>query len=702
MPNRLAQSNSPYLLQHKDNPVDWYPWGPEALSRAKTENKPIFLSIGYAACHWCHVMAHESFEDPATAAYMNEHFVTIKVDREERPDIDGIYMEAVVSLTGSGGWPMSVFLTPDGEPFLGGTYFPPSPRHGLPSFKQLLEHVERLWREERGKVLEAGKALQDQIKTSNVQSPMSEGTLDKKNLDNAVMALAQAYDWQDGGWGRAPKFPQPMTIDFLLARATQDDKLALDMAKHALAAMARGGMYDVLGGGFSRYSVDDIWLVPHFEKMLYDNAQLARAYLHGYLVTKDEKFREVSERTLDFVHRELRNEGGGFLSSLDADSEGEEGKFYVWSLEEVEKEIREPEIRDLFVAAFGVTQEGNFGGKNILQRTKSDDELASQFDLEPSTLNERLEAARATLLSARTRRIRPGTDDKVLTSWNALMLIAFAEAGRYLKRPDYIEIARRNADFLLGDLHPGDRLLRSWRAGRAEHNAYLEDYAALILGLLALYQSDPEPRWYAEAEKLAAEMLEHFSDPAGGFFDTRDDHEELITRPKDLQDNATPSGNALASTALLQLAAFSGNGDWLDLAEGMLASIQATAARYPTSFAQWLCAGSLATARGREIAVISRSGDKYTSGQGGQLTPGTSELLDVLWAEWRPFDVVAVGSEPPAPGSPELLADRPLKDDKATAYVCRNFVCQLPVNDAKELALQLVQRMGHDEALDHQ
>ena len=685
MPNRLVVSNSPYLLQHKDNSVDWYPWGPEALTRAKAEDKPIFLSIGYAACHWCHVMAHESFEDAETAAYMNEHFVNIKVDREERPDLDGIYLEAVVAMTGSGGWPMSVFLTPEGQPFLGGTYFPPTPRHGLPSFRQVLEHVEKLWREEREKVKQAGQGYQEQLRhssfpTSQPSNPSlrSGQAINPETLNHAVMALAQAYDWQRGGWGQAPKFPQPMAIDFLLGRATQGDKLALDMARHALKAMARGGMYDVISGGFARYSVDDSWLIPHFEKMLYDNAQLARAYLHGYLVTKDESFREVCERTLDFVKRELRNKQGGFLSSLDADSEGEEGKFYLWELDEIEREIGDSEIRELFIAAYGVTKEGNFEGKNVLQRKITDDELAKQFNFKPSTLNQKLSSARAALFAARSRRVRPGTDDKVLTYWNALMLIAFAEAGRYLRRPDYTEIAKQNAEFQLSQLHPGDRLLRSCRAGRAEHNAYLEDYTALILGLLALYQSDPDMRWHTEAERLALEILKHFRDSSGRFFDTRDDHEELITRPKDLQDNSTPSGSALTATALLQLAAYSGKREWQETAESMLANIQETAARYPTSFAQWLCATSFALANGKEIAIV-----------GDLQGKDTSALTDIVWNEWRPFDAVAVSGYPPPSGSPALLADRPLKNRKATAYVCRNFACQLPVNNPKDLQEQL-------------
>jgi len=678
MPNRLATSNSPYLLQHQDNPVDWYPWGPEALERAKAEDKPIFLSIGYAACHWCHVMAHESFEDEATAAYMNEHFINIKVDREERPDIDGIYMTAVVAMTGSGGWPMSVFVTPDGQPFLGGTYFPPVARYNMPSFMDALQHVRRLWTEERDKVLENGRVITQHLQAHSTPQAAGE-SLQPEALSQAVMTLAQAYDWRHGGWGQAPKFPQPMTIDFLLGRATQSDQLALDMARHALQSMALGGMYDVVGGGFARYSVDDHWRVPHFEKMLYDNAQLARVYLHGYLVSKDETLRQVCEETLDFVVRELRHEDGGFYSSLDADCEGEEGKFYVWSLAEIQAHLEKP-AADLVIAAYGVSEAGNFEGHNVLQRVKDDAALAAQFGLEKAAaVRQQLAAAHASLLAARSKRTRPGTDDKVLTAWNGLMLIAFAEAARYLQRPDYLQIAQANADFLLRELHDGNRLLRSWRAGRnrvaqATHNAYLEDYAALTLGLLALYQSDGDVRWYAAAGKLANEFTQHFADPAGGFFDTRDDHEALITRPKDMQDNATPSGGGLAALALLQLHAFTGNSDWHAAASSMLASIAGAAVRYPTAFAQWLYAGSWLLAGGREVAIVGE---------------GTDALVETLWSTWRPFDVAAVSPHPPAAGSPPLLAERPLKDGLATAYVCRNFACQLPVNTAEELANQL-------------
>ncbi|NUM49280.1 MAG: thioredoxin domain-containing protein, partial [Anaerolineales bacterium] len=429
MPNRLAHENSPYLLQHQHNPVDWYPWGSEALERAKREDKPIFLSIGYAACHWCHVMEHESFIDPRTAALMNEHFINIKVDREERPDLDGIYMQAVVAMTGSGGWPMSVFLTPDGVPFYGGTYFPPARRYNMPAFTEVLAAIANTWENDRARALRSGEQLKTHLQQEMRPLPTAVA-LSPETAQQAAMGLAQSYDWKNGGWGQAPKFPQPMTIDFLLNRATRGDKFALEIATHALDAMAKGGMYDVVGGGFARYSVDDRWLVPHFEKMLYDNAQLARVYLHAYLITKNAFYRRIVEETLDFVIRELTHPDGGIYSSLDADSEGEEGKFYIWTLEEIRDVLREE--ADFFIAAYHVTEGGNFEGHTVLQRALSDEELAEQFALPVEKVTPRLQAAHARLLKRRAGRIRPGTDDKVLTAWNGLMLLAFAEAGRYL------------------------------------------------------------------------------------------------------------------------------------------------------------------------------------------------------------------------------------------------------------------------------
>ncbi len=589
MANRLVDENSPYLLQHADNPVDWMPWGEEALNRAKAENKPIFLSIGYAACHWCHVMAHESFEDLDIAQILNEHFISIKVDREERPDLDNIYMNAVVAMTGQGGWPLSVFLTPDSTPFFGGTYFPPKRRYNLPSFQEVLISVNNAWQNDRDKIESSGNQIIAHLSNSANLAAMG-AEVDQKATEKAALALAQAYDWKNGGWGNAPKFPQPMVIEFLLRLASKGDKFALDIATHALEAMAKGGMYDLIGGGFARYSTDDQWLVPHFEKMLYDNAQLALVYLYVYKLTGKQNFRDVVEATLDFLIREMMHPMGGFYSSLDADSEGIEGKYYVWRKEQITEIIQDKGELELALAAYGITELGNFEGNNILYRHLSAEELAERYQLPIQEVNERLSKVRAKLMRARELRVRPGTDDKILTAWNGLALVAFSEAGRYLGVDRYTKVAMRNADFILTHLYVSDRLLRSWRNGKARQNAFLEDYAALALGLISLYQSDPNIRWYQAAVKLVEEIMQFFKDPQGGFFDTHSEHEKLPYRPKDIQDNATPSGNALAATALLQLAAYTGRYDWHVSAEALLGKVQVAATRYPTLFGKWLCA----------------------------------------------------------------------------------------------------------------
>lgn len=690
--NHLASENSPYLLQHAGNPVDWYPWGPEALEKARAEDKPIFLSIGYAACHWCHVMAHESFEDPQTAGLMNQFFVNIKVDREERPDLDGIYMDAVVAMTGQGGWPMSVFLTPDGRPFFGGTYFPPVRRYRMPSFQEVLATVARLWKEDRAQLLGSANEIITHLQQGRQSLPAGPA-LDPRLLDQAAFRLAQAYDWQHGGWGPAPRFPQPMAIEFLLRRAARGDQLALDVAIHCLERMALGGMYDVVGGGFARYSTDDDWLVPHFEKMLYDNAQLARVYLWAHLLTGRGDFRRVCEETLDFMARELRHPDGGFYSSLDADSEGEEGKFYLWSAGELkailaaagqEAPAALPVVDwvDFFFTAYGVTPTGNFEGRSILQRQQDDASLGQRFGLSPGQVVELLDYMHQALLRQRAARVRPATDDKVLTAWNGLALTAFAEAARYLHRPDYLDLARRNADFLLTALQVEGRLLRSWRAGNAGCSAYLEDYASLGLGLLALYQSDPDARWYAQAEALAGQVLAHFRDPAGpGFYDTSDDHEPLVVRPRDVQDNATPSGSALAVQLLLSLSAYTANGDWHDQAEAALTALQQTTVRYPTTFSKWLHAFDQLIHPPSEVALLSPNLNH----------PAYIALVDTVWSRFRPDLIAAQAPYPPPPGAPPLLQDRPLLDGAPTAYVCRGFVCQRPVTSPDELAAQLNQ-----------
>ncbi|MCL7454833.1 MAG: thioredoxin domain-containing protein [Anaerolineae bacterium] len=670
MSNRLVNETSPYLLQHADNPVDWYPWGETALEKARREDKPIFLSIGYSACHWCHVMAHESFEDDQVAAILNEHFVSIKVDREERPDLDQIYMSAVQAMTGGGGWPMSIFLTPDGEPFYGGTYFPPTPRYGMPSFSQVLIALADAWQERREELVKGGRqmarALAEQAKVAPASASVA---LQADTLQAAFRDLGLQFDARYGGFGQAPKFPQPMVLEFLLRyHAVTGSEQALHMVTHTLDKMARRGMYDQIGGGFHRYSVDDRWLVPHFEKMLYDQSQLARVYLHAWQVTGNEFFRSIVEEILDYVVREMLDPAGGFYSTQDADSEGEEGKFFVWTPDEIREVLGDD--ADEFIAAYSVTRHGNFEGKNIL-------EFVGDMEQRPA-----LAEARRKLFEAREQRVHPGRDEKILTSWNGLMLAAFAEAARALDRDDYRTIAERNADFLLPELRQGNgRLLRTWKrhpervlkgpsegAGEAKLNGYLEDYSYLIEGLLELYQTTFEPRWFVAAQELAETMLERFADSEGTLYDTSDDHETLITRPRDLQDNATPSGNAMAATTLLKLAGFTNELRYADIAHQALAQVQSMMAQYPLGFGQWLQALAYALSKPREIAIV---GDPDTA--------GTQALLNVVRDGYRPFQVVALGASGAQASAVPLLQDRGQVDGKAAAYVCRDFTCQAPV-----------------------
>ena len=674
--NKLSTSTSPYLLQHANNPVDWHPWGEEAIAKAKAENKPIFLSIGYAACHWCHVMAHESFEDEATAAFMNEHFINIKVDREERPDLDAIYMQATVAMTGSGGWPMSVFLTPDLKPFFAGTYFPPVPRHNMLSFKDLLAGIARTWQEQPAEVFRVGDEVSSHLQQALSVNIQSESIFTQERLEAAVKNLLDSYDWGYGGWGSAPKFPQPMTIEFLLRRYSAGNNEALKPVIHVLKTMARGGMYDVVGGGFSRYSVDSFWRVPHFEKMLYDNAQLTRVYLHTYQITRELFFKQVVTETLDFIAREMTHPDGGFYSSLDADSEGEEGKFYVWTLDEIRGTLKEDSA--FFEAAYGITPRGNWEDKTVLQRALDDPSLAARFKLDPEAVPAKLANYHSRLLSARAARIRPGTDDKILTSWNGLMLAALAEATKAIEDADtqmkYSSLATRNADFLLKELRPDGKLKHSWREGKTTNEVFLEDYAALILGLLELYQTDFNNKWFASAKELADEMIELFEDPNGGFFDTPKDGEQLLLRPKDMQDNATPSGNALACEALLKLSEFTGEGKYRDLAEKSLRLVAGMATRYPTAFGRWLSAADMALGNTKQVAVM------YEAGGGG-----ISELMQAIQSQYRPNFVVAASAYPPSEDAPALLKDRPIKDGKPTAYICEGFVCKNPVTSVDEL-----------------
>jgi len=670
--NRLAAETSPYLLQHAHNPVDWYPWGDEALAKAREQSKPIFLSIGYAACHWCHVMERESFENESTAALLNRDFVAIKVDREERPDLDAIYMDAVQAMTGQGGWPMSVFLTPEGKPFYGGTYFPDTSRHGLPSFTDVLSGVAEAWRDRRSEVEDAGAQLVNVIAARSAAAPVGGDVGDGADgaqgwiLDAALVELERAFDPRNGGWGGAPKFPQPMTIEFLLRLYLRNgDERALAMARKTLGAMAAGGIYDHLGGGFARYATDSVWLVPHFEKMLYDNAQLARVYTHGWQVTGDVRYREVVEETLEFVLREMRTADGGFAASLDADTNGEEGATYVWSKAEVDRVLGAGAAE--FEAAYDVTDNGNWEGTNILRRIAGGDDEA-------------LRDARSTLREIRSERPQPKRDDKVLTAWNGLMIAAYADAAAAGIRPELVPVAEEAAKLLLDKVRDDrGRLRRSWKDGRALHAGVLEDYANLANGLLSLYQVTFREFWFEAARDLADQILRHFADPAGGFFDTADDHEALITRPKDLQDNAVPSGNAMAVTVLQTLAALTGDPKYDEAAARALALVAGYAHRYPTAFAQWLSAISVSIVGVSEVAII---GDVSAS--------DTAALLGVYRKAYRPFSVIAVaGAKRVDDKKVPLLHGRTKLDGRATAYVCRNFACRAPTTEATEFASQL-------------
>ena len=678
--NHLIDSTSPYLLQHANNPVDWYPWSEEALAKARAENKPIFLSIGYAACHWCHVMAHESFEDSAIAAIMNEHFINIKVDREERPDLDSIYMQATTALTGSGGWPMSVFLTPDLHLFYAGTYFPPVSRYNMPSFHDVLVGIINAWQHEHSEVDRVGNQLVQHLQQALSGQPSTVG-LSHENLNQITSAILDNYDWGYGGWGAAPKFPQPMTIEYLfhqsLSELTRKERI-LKTALHALKSMARGGMYDVVGGGFSRYSTDNFWRVPHFEKMLYDNAQLALAYLHAWQITREPFFKCIVIETLDFVAREMTHPDGGFYSSLDADSEGKEGKFYVWTKPEIKETIANASDFELFSAAYEITEKGNWEGKTVLQRALDDESLAARFKMGVEAVSAKLIDCHSKLLTARTQRTRPNTDDKILTAWNGLMLHAFAEAARVLdnkkKSSEYLILATRSAGFLLNNLYANGHLHRSWRDDKTTDEVFLEDYASLIIGLIELYQTNFDNQWFTAAVELADKMIIRFSDSSGGFFNTPNDGAPLLIRPKDLQDNATPSGNALACEALLKLAAFTDKGEYRDAAEKTLRLITDMALRYPMGFARWLSAADFALDNGKQIAVTFDAMDE-----------NAQEPIQFIQTEYRPNAIVAASSYPPPKNAPALLMDRPLKENKPTIYVCEHFVCKQPVNSIQEL-----------------
>jgi uncharacterized protein len=664
--NRLARETSPYLLQHAHNPVDWYPWGEEAFSRARADNKPILLSVGYSACHWCHVMERESFENDDTAALMNRHFVNVKVDREERPDVDHIYMQAVQSLTGHGGWPMTVFLTPDGTPFYGGTYFPPTDRHGLPGFPRLLTALADAWANRQGEVLQSGRQITEAL--GQTDKLRRAGTLlTDEVLSSAFHGLSAQFDEEHGGLGGAPKFPQPMIWEFALrfARRTSNE-YARRMVHTTLVRMARGGMYDQLGGGFARYSVDAHWLVPHFEKMLYDNAQLASLYLHGWLAFGDAECRRICEETLDYVLREMTDPAGGFYSAQDADSEGHEGKFFVWTPDEIRAVLGAE--ADVAMAYWGVDRGPNFEGKSILY-------LPGEPDAG------RMAAARRKLYEARERRVHPGRDDKVLAAWNGLMCQVLAEAGRALPRSDYLAAAVRNAEFVLSAMVRAGRLRRTWKTGEARLNGYLEDYAMVAAALITLYEATLDRRWLDEARGLAGEMLRLFwDDELEGFYDTGTDHERLIVRPRNLYDNAVPCGSSVAIEVLLRLAELTGEAAYEQRAVAALRPMADLMSRHPTAFGRFLCALDFHLGPRVELALIAPRAI-------GEVAPLAREAFGRYLPNLVAAGAVA-GDAGAAAGIP-LLEARSAVDGKPTAYVCRNYACELPVTDPAALARQL-------------
>ncbi len=656
MPNRLAQETSPYLLQHRANPVDWYPWGAEALNRARTEDRPILLSVGYSACHWCHVMERESFEDAETAAYMNEHFVNVKVDREERPDVDAIYMEAVQSMTGHGGWPMTVFLDPDGVPFYGGTYFPPDESRGMPSFRMVMEAIVDAYTRKRDEIRERAPGTRARLGAVGQIEPSPE-LPSAADLDAAVAQLLASADREHGGFRGAPKFPPASALELLLSRGETK------VVEETLDAMLAGGIYDQIGGGFARYSVDAVWLVPHFEKMLYDNALLARAYLHGWQNLGHQRYRRVCEQTLDWMLREMRGPEGGFYSALDADSEGVEGRFYVWTPAQIQAILGEAAAEPV-MEFYGVSENGNFEGANILHLAHGAEAAAPAG----------LDAARQALYEARAKRVWPGLDDKRLTAWNALAIAALAEAGAVLDRPDYVVAAAGCADFVLEHLRdPDGRLLRTFKDGDARLNGYLEDHAFLLEALLALYESTFAPRWFELAEALVESMIERFGDgDRGGFYSTSSDHEQLIARRKEIGDHPIPSGNSAAALGLLRLAALSGEARYEEQGVGVLRLFAKSATEHPEAFAHLLRALDFRLAPTREVAL---AGDDL------------AELTATIRSAFRPHIVLAGGPE--GSTQPPLLRGRTEVDGKPAAYVCENFACQLPVTTSDALTALL-------------
>jgi hypothetical protein len=678
--NRLQQETSPYLLQHAHNPVDWYPWGEEALGRARAENKPILLSIGYSACHWCHVMERESFENEEIAALMNENFINIKVDREERPDLDQIYMNAVQLMLGHGGWPLTVFLTPDLVPFYGGTYFPPEDRFRLPGFPRVLAGVADAYHKQPDEIAQTTTSFLNELRRMSVAHESDE-PINVQLLDAAASALARNYDPKHGGFGGAPKFPASMNLEFLLrVHQRSGDGETLRMVTETCRRMAEGGLYDQLGGGFHRYSTDAQWLVPHFEKMLYDNAQLSRLYLHVYQVTGEEFFRRIAEETLDYVAREMTDAGGAFYSTQDADSEGVEGKFFVWTIEEINELLSEDDAA-IVSAYYGATPAGNFEEKNILNVPRPAQTVAAELNVPVERLHEVVERSKPALFAAREKRIKPGRDEKAIAAWNGMMLTSFAEASTTLEREDYRRIAERNAEFVLTTLRREGALLHVYKDGQAKHHGYLDDYACVASGLLSLYEATGTLRWLRECISLTEQMCEEFWDETdGGFFYTSARGEQLIVRNKDFMDNATPAGNSVAAELLLRLALLTENQNYQRKAITIFRLLREQTVRYPSAFGYLLGALDFYLATPKEIVIIGEVG-----------ADDSRALLREVWRRYLPNKVVAQSAEHDAEGSRvvPLLNERPALGGRATAYVCENYSCLQPVTTPGELAAQL-------------
>jgi len=664
--NRLAGETSPYLLQHAENPVDWYPWGEEAQTRAHFEDKPILLSIGYSACHWCHVMAHECFENPDIARLMNDNFINIKVDREERPDLDAIYMEAVQSITGSGGWPLTVFLTPEGKPFFGGTYFPPEDRHGLPGFPRVLQSVTDAYRNRRGEIDQSAAQIISALTPATVTTEGA-ASLSVEVLNQAYFNLKAGFDWNNGGFGGAPKFPQPMALEFLLRyyRRTREPE-ALKMVTLTLEKMAAGGIYDQLGGGFHRYATDSIWLVPHFEKMLYDNALLSRLYLEAFLVTGRREFRRIAEETLDYALRDMTSPEGGFYSTIDADSEGVEGKYYLWTPGEVTNALGE-KAGSILNDYYGVTAGGNFEGRNIFHLTG---ELTAE-------LPEPVKESRTALLARRQQRIQPHRDEKVIASWNGMMLSSLAEAACVLGRGDYLKAAAANGSFLLSSMADGNYLKHTRKDSQAKTEGFLEDYALVIDGLLTLHQATFSGEWLRQAIRMAEVIVREFWDESAGvFYDTGKRHEALFIRPRNSYDNAVPSGASAAALALLKIARITGRADLEKTAVQALRSMRESISRYPLGFCKWLCALDFYLSPPQEVAILGpKSGDN------------TQAMTRVLYGTWLPNKVV-VASDPADP-TPitglAILEGKRMIDGCPTVYLCESFICRKPVTSPDAL-----------------